>query len=548
MKIESRNNRIAIGLAVTAAMTIALQSSAATHYVSQTSPSPTPPYSTPATAAHTIQEAVDVSTDGDTVLVEPGNYALTNPLTVSNAIRLQGASGASQTFLSAQSNFWCLRMSNSLAVADGFTLRVEGPFGEGFGAFVVGGTIQNCNFTNFHVGHPSGAIFMSGGVVSNSTVTYTRYPTEGVAVYGDGARITDCLILGIPRPGRGTGVSLTNSQLQNSIISGVGGSTQDGGPALSAVSSSVVGCTISNNLNIDLGGGVHLENSFMDRCIVTRNVGGGECSGGGGIFEINSIIRNSLITSNSQTFGSGDPGCGSFGAGVYMRGGSLVNCTVAGNTARVLSNGTGGGGGVYAESGGITNCIIYFNLVYVANNPSSNWLSTGTAIFDHCCTTPDPGGAGNITQDPQFVDRANGDFHLASTSPCIDAGITQPWMIGTQDLDGNPRVSGASVDIGAYETPAATPQELLQALVSDVNNLIAAGTLTHGHGNALLAGLRAALSSLNRGSTRATCGQIAAFINKVQNFIDQGELNEADGQSLLSTAQDLQTALSCRNR
>lgn len=389
---------------------------------------------------------------------------------------------------------------------------------------------------------------MNGGVVSNSTVSYMRYPTDGIAVYGDGALMTDCLVLGIPRPGRGTGVSLTNSQLQNSVISGVGGSTQDGGPALSALSSSVVGCTISNNLNIATGGGVHLENSVMDRCIVTHNIGGGECSGGGGIFEINSVIRSSLVTSNSLTFSSGEPGCGSFGGGVYMRGGSLLNCTVAGNTARVIPNGTGGGGGVYAESGGITNCIIYFNQVFVTNNPSSNWLSTGTAIFDHCCTTPDPGGAGNITQDPQFVDLANGDFHLTSASPCIDAGMTQPWMVGAQDLDGHPRVSGTSVDIGAYETLAATPQELVQALFSNVNNLIAAETLPHGHGNALLAGLRAAFNSLNRGSTRATCGQIGSFVSKVQTFMGQGELNEADGRFLISTAEDLRTALGCGSK
>jgi len=116
----------------------------------------------------------------------------------------------------------------------------------------------------------------------------------------------------------------------------------------------------------------------------------------------------------------------------------------------------------------------------------------------------DPGGIGNITQDPQFVDPANGDFHLASSSPCIDAGITQPWMVGAQDLDGNPRISGPSVDIGAYEKAAATAQDLVQALITDVNNLIAAGTLAHGHGNALLAGLRAAVKSLSRGSTLAT--------------------------------------------
>jgi hypothetical protein len=369
-------------------------------------------------------------------------------------------------------------------------------------------------------------------------------------VYGDRALITDCIVLGVQHPGGGTGISLTNSRLQNSVISGVlFGDNFSDGPAVFAQSSSVVGCTISNNFNLGSGGGAYLQDSFMDRCIVTGNTGTGECrgSGGGGIFEINSAIRNSLITSNSLTFNSGEPSCGNFGGGVYMRGGSLVNCTVAGNLARVISNGTGGGGGVYAESGGITNCIIYFNFLNV-DNPSNNCFSTGAAIFDHCCTTPDPGGAGNFTQDPQFADRTNGDFHLASISPCIDAGITLPWMIGSQDLDDNPRVSGISVDIGAYETPAATPQDLVQALVAEVNNLIAAGTLTRAPANALLAGLRAALKSLDRGSTRATCGQVGAFINKVQNIIDQGELSAADGQSLIGTAQDLRTALGCRSK
>ena len=104
------------------------------------------------------------------------------------------------------------------------------------------------------------------------------------------------------------------------------------------------------------------------------------------------------------------------------------------------------------------------------------------------------------------------------------------------------------MDIGAHETSAATAQDLVQALIGDVNNLIAAGILAHGHGNALLAGLRAAIKSLNRGSTRATCGQVGAFINKVQTFVNQGELSESEGQSLLSTAQDLRTALGCGSR
>lgn len=101
---------------------------AETHYVSQTSPSPMPPYSTPQTAAHNIHDAVDVASDGDTVLVEPGDYGVTNQITVTNAVRLLSTGGASQTFLTGfLSGYggWCLVISNALAVADGFPDSVQ---------------------------------------------------------------------------------------------------------------------------------------------------------------------------------------------------------------------------------------------------------------------------------------------------------------------------------------------------------------------------------------------------------------------------------------
>jgi hypothetical protein len=58
--------------------------------------------------------------------------------------------------------------------------------------------------------------------------------------------------------------------------------------------------------------------------------------------------------------------------------------------------------------------------------------------------------------DPQMVDPANGDFHLKSGSPAIDAGtasdapstgLTPP----TSDFEYNARPAGASYDLGAYE-------------------------------------------------------------------------------------------------
>ncbi|MFA6047011.1 MAG: choice-of-anchor Q domain-containing protein, partial [Phycisphaerales bacterium] len=57
----------------------------------------------------------------------------------------------------------------------------------------------------------------------------------------------------------------------------------------------------------------------------------------------------------------------------------------------------------------------------------------------------------NIDVDPQFMNWEEGNFRLAALSPCIDAGTNRDWMSGAKDLDGNARIIGPSVDMGAYE-------------------------------------------------------------------------------------------------
>ncbi|MHC4284386.1 MAG: right-handed parallel beta-helix repeat-containing protein, partial [Planctomycetota bacterium] len=66
-------------------------------------------------------------------------------------------------------------------------------------------------------------------------------------------------------------------------------------------------------------------------------------------------------------------------------------------------------------------------------------------------------GPGNIDTDPFFVrlgrdSETQGDYHLLSASPCIDAGDTG-YVPGPNetDLDGNPRIVNSTVDMGAYE-------------------------------------------------------------------------------------------------
>lgn len=64
-------------------------------------------------------------------------------------------------------------------------------------------------------------------------------------------------------------------------------------------------------------------------------------------------------------------------------------------------------------------------------------------------------GSNNISKEPLFRS-TNGDynFRLAGGSPCIDQGFSSPES-GTEDFDGNSRVIGADIDLGAYEYDAA---------------------------------------------------------------------------------------------
>ena len=61
----------------------------------------------------------------------------------------------------------------------------------------------------------------------------------------------------------------------------------------------------------------------------------------------------------------------------------------------------------------------------------------------------------NIDADPAYADPANNDFHLQSTSAAIDAGTTANAPL--DDIDGDTRPIGASVDIGFDESHFSEP-------------------------------------------------------------------------------------------
>ncbi len=133
----------------------------------------------------------------------------------------------------------------------------------------------------------------------------------------------------------------------------------------------------------------------------------------------------------------------------------------------------------------LTNCILWGNTAATSGPEVHN--NSSVPIFSHCdiagCggsgaswdTALGTDGGNNIGGNPLFMD-ANGadnivgtvddDLRLtAGSSPCIDAGDTAALPADTadldgdsdttedipHDLDGNPRVVGGDVDMGAYE-------------------------------------------------------------------------------------------------
>lgn len=217
-------------------------------------------------------------------------------------------------------------------------------------------------------------------------------------------------------------------------------------------------CSVGNNYAGLNGGGAYAagngeENSgCLSYCIISGNTARNE---GGGIYDVS--MTNCLLNGNSAAYGGG-----AFYDTPFL---PILNCTIAKNGA--VDN----GGGIYwtgLPQTEVLNCIIYAN----SAPTNMNYGPTNALNFSHDpfsplqggffnCTMPLPLAApgqnnSNFTDDPAFVNPAAGDFHLQSYSPCINSG-TNASVVGSTDLDGNPRIVGGTVDMGAYEyqTPAS---------------------------------------------------------------------------------------------
>lgn len=127
-------------------------------------------------------------------------------------------------------------------------------------------------------------------------------------------------------------------------------------------------------------------------------------------------------------------------------------------------------GGVYLAASGSSQLFVANNILWTNEDLDLRLAGSGIRhLYNNTIQTLDGVAdfeANNVQIAPQF---AGGllNFHLDPASPLVDAGRMPPavpmppepfeddWQLNPTDLDGDPRVQGEVVDIGAYESPSA---------------------------------------------------------------------------------------------
>ncbi len=295
-----------------------------------------------------------------------------------------------------------------------------------------------------------------------------------------------------------------------------------GGPTVTTID----GDEANRVVQCDSGEG---SDTIMEGFTITN----GYCEAGGGMFNggTNPTVTNCIFSGNSANYGGGmwnftasptvtnctfsSNMATNRGSGMYNEYGSyhtVTNCTFTSNT--------GGGYGMWnreSTNPTVTNCIFWDNAPGQINNTDG---ATASVTFSDVQGGYE--GTGNIDADPMFADD---DGRLLAGSPCIDAGNDAAVPSGvTTDLDGNPRIQGACVDMGAFEAPPVTTEAMLDGLRAYIVGAVALDNIDEEMEVSLLAKVDAAIATLDRDNpndAKVAMNNLKALVNQVEAQTDK---------------------------
>ena len=399
----------------------------------------------------TIGKALSAAADYDLVLVADATYNETDLDFGGKKIYLKGVdhntAGARPVIDCQQAGraFYFGSGETEDSVIDNFTIQ-NGKVKDAYGGAILcengsSPTIKNCIFHNNKIvdtngkweGEQGGAICCCDS--SNPTIISCTFSSNSSDKWGGAV---GCCSSG--------GASIINCTFSDNSAWCGGAISCDQSNALT-----VTGCILTGNNVGSVGGAIFCQNgsASIANCVFENNSANAE-GGAIGVLFSNLTVTNCLFTGNSSSYG-GAIDC------VVSSNPTITNCTFSGNSAD-------DGGAIsccISAAPTLNNCILWGN---TASNGSEIYVddSTCSCTLNYCCVDNATGayaGAGTVDDsnncihdDPQFVDPANGDYHLKDTSPCIDAGDNSLVPSGVdKDLDGNPRIVNGTVDIGAYE-------------------------------------------------------------------------------------------------
>ena len=403
----------------------------------------------------TIQRAIWHAFPTETISVAAGTYSENIHFLGKNiVVQSSSAGGAHDTIIDGGQKGSVVAMlgTETTCTLKGFTITNGNAGGDGGGVSGHGAhvTLQGNIITNNSSDRNGGGVaFCQGPILDNNiSENYAYYEGGGLAYCDD--VICSNTIQGNSTDYNGGGVAYCNGSIDRNVIVNNHADAYDGGGGLYYCDGQITRNRIQDNTadNTGEGGGglYYCSAELIAGNLIIRNSAWEAY--GGGMYDCSGLVCNNVFECNAAYEGGGAEYCGTF-----------VNNTVVFNYA------TDNTGGVY---GGYDwrNNIIWGNY-----SPSDPQVSP-SAQFTYCCVQDWTGGGdGNINSNPQFVrdgawtgepgnsDWIEGDYHLRTSSPCVDGGCLVTDV--TNDCDGDvrgfnsapmPRGDGSDYDIGADES------------------------------------------------------------------------------------------------